>query len=196
MGRKGWAGTPPGDDAEARKRIVDVTLSCIERHGAENTTLSVVADALGVTRQTVYRYFDGIDDLFLCAAEVALGSFVARIESLTQSLDASEQLVEVVAHIIEQLPREPQLALVLAHDRSHELSRRMVRPEVIARCRAILQHTHIDWASAHFGDADLDSLTEFLLRIIQSMVIAPRQPTRSPAELRTFLRRWIVPAIT
>ena len=69
MGRKGWGGSPPTDDAEARKRIVDATLRTIERRGPEQTTLSDVADDLGITRRTVYRYFSSTEELFVAAAE-------------------------------------------------------------------------------------------------------------------------------
>lgn len=196
MGRKGWAGRPPADDTEARKRIIDATLTGIERRGPAQVTLSNVADSLGITRRTVYRYFPSTEELFVAAAEVALASFISRVEALTADLDVAEQLVEVVAFIIEQLPHEPQLTLLLANDAANLFSRRMLTPEEIARCRQILHHTHIDWAAIGYDDDALGELVEFLLRIIQSMVIAPRDPPRSAAELRTFLRRWITPTIT
>ena len=116
MGRKGWAGAPPADDDEARKRIVDATLRCIERRGAAQATLSDVAESLGITRRTIYRYFSGTDELFASVAEVALGGFVAQIEAVTADLEVTEQLIEVVAYIIEQLPHEPQLTLLLANE--------------------------------------------------------------------------------
>ncbi|MGB8502031.1 TetR/AcrR family transcriptional regulator [Mycobacterium sp.] len=196
MGRRGWAGSPPANDAEARKRIVDAALRCIDRHGPSQTTLSDVADALGITRRTVYRYFATTEDLFNTVAEVALGSFIARIESLTAEMDdVAEHLVEVVAYIIERLPNEPLLTLVLANDRTHQFSRRMLRPAEIARCRTILEHTQVDWPAVGYDDKALDELVEFLLRIIQSMVIAPPEPPRSGPELRRYLRRWLAPAL-
>lgn len=102
----------------------------------------------------------------------------------------AEQLIELIAHIVERLPDSPQLTLLLAHDRTNLFSRRMLAPAVIARCRLILQHTHIDWAAMGYDDT-IDGLVEFLLRIIQSMVIAPPEPPRTSADLR----RWIGPAI-
>ena len=110
-------------------------------------------------------------------------------------MDVAEQLVEVVAYIIERLPREPQLTLLLANDRSNSLSRNMLGPGVIARCRTILQHTHIKWADLGYDDHTIDELVEFLLRTIQSMVIAPPEPPRSGADLRAYLHRWIGPAL-
>lgn len=195
MGRKGWGGSPPADDAEARKRIIDATLRSVERRGPEQTTLSEVADALGITRRTVYRYFGGTEDLFIAAAEVALSGFVAQIEAITADLDVAGQLVEVVAHIVERLPEEPQLALLLAHDQTNLFSRNMLAPETIQRCRMMLQHANIDWKALGYDDATIDGLVEFLLRIIQSMVVAPPVPPRTGAELRAYLRRWIGPAV-
>ena len=101
-----------------------------------------------------------------------------------------------MAYIIERLPREPQLALLLANDRSNAFSRTMLAPSEIARCREILQHAHIDWATLGYDDHTIDELVEFLLRIIQSMVVAPSDPPRSSADLRAYLRRWIGPAFT
>ena len=195
MGRKGWAGSPPADDVEARKRIVDATLRLVDRRGAAHTTVSDIADALGITRRTVYRYFAGTEELFTAVAEVALGSFVAQIDRLVADMDVTGQLVEVVAHIIERLPHEPQLVLLLANDRSNMFSRAMLTPDVIIRCRTILQHAQIDWNQLGFDDDTIDELVEFLLRVVQSMVIAPPEPPRSDAELRAYLHRWIGPAL-
>jgi AcrR family transcriptional regulator len=196
MGRKGWAGSPPADDAEARKRIIDAALRLVDRRGAAQTTVSDIAESLSITRRTVYRYFTGTEELFTAVAEVALGSFVAQVDQLVANLDVTSQLVEVVAHIVERLPHEPQLALLLANDRSNVFSRAMLTPYVIARCRAILHHAQIDWGQLGFDDHTIDELIEFLLRIIQSMVIAPPDPPRSAAELRAFLHRWIGPALS
>lgn len=195
MGRKGWAGLPPADDAEARKRIIDATLRIVDDRGAADTTLSDVADSLGITRRTVYRYFAGTEELFTAVAEIALNGFVAQIEAITADMDASTQLIEVVAYIVERLPHEPKLDLLLANDRSNAFSRNMLTPDVIARCRIILQHTHIDWAALGYDDKTIDELVEFLLRNIQSMVIAPLDPPRSRTELRAYLHRWIGPAL-
>ena len=54
---------------------------------------------------------------------------------------------------------------------------------MIARCRVILQHTHIDWAALGYDEDAIDELVEFLLRMIQSMVIAPPDPPRTGARV-------------
>jgi AcrR family transcriptional regulator len=196
MGRKGWGGAPPADDDEARKRIVDAAIRSLERRGPQATTLSVIAGDLGVTRPTVYKHFATIDQLVTAASDVALGGWTARIADLTSGIDdPADLLVEAVAYLIEQLPDEPVLMMLLETDRTRLTSRHMVLGESIARSRKMLEHTEIDWAALGYRGHDFDDLVEYLLRIIQSLVLVPSDPPRSRAQLRAVLRHWIAPVV-
>jgi len=196
MGRKGWAGSPPADDREARKRIVAAAIASIERRGPQRSTVSDIAADLGITRPTIYRHFASTEDLLAAAAEVALDGWTARIGELTRGMnDAADLLVEAVAYLIERLPEEPLLALLLETDRMGLVSKQMVMPAAVQRSRAMLEHTHIDWTALGFKGTRMNDLVEFLLRMIQSMVIAPPEPPRSGAKLRKYLRQWIGPIV-
>jgi AcrR family transcriptional regulator len=196
MGRKGWGGAPPGDDEEARKRIVDAAVRSMERRGPQQTSLSVIAADLGVTRPTVYRYFATLDELVTAAGDAALGGWTARIADLTSGItDPVDLLVEAVAYLVERLPEEPLLMMLLETDRTRLTSQQMVVGESIARSRALLEHTAIDWATLGYRGRDFDDLVEYLLRIIQSMVLVPPNPPRSAVELRAVLRHWIGPVV-
>lgn len=196
MGRKGWGGAPPADDEEARKRIVDAAIRSMERRGPQGTSLSTIAGDLGITRPTVYRYFATIDELVTAASDVALGGWTARIADLTSGLDDPvDLLVEAVAYLVERLPQEPLLMTLLETDRTRLTSQQMVMGESIARSRVLLEHTGIDWAALGYRGKDFDVLVEYLLRLIQSMVLVPPQPPRSAAELRAVLRHWIGPVV-
>lgn len=196
MGRKGWGGAPPADDEEARKRIVDAAIKSMERRGPQGTSLSVIAGDLGITRPTVYRYFATIDELVTAASDVALGGWTARIGDLTSDIkDPVDLLVEAVAYLVERLPKEPLLTTLLQTDLTRLMSRRMVMGESIARSRVLLEHTGIDWATLGYRGKDFDDLVEYLLRIIQSLVLVPPHPPRTAAQLRAVLRHWIGPVV-
>jgi AcrR family transcriptional regulator len=196
MGRKGWGGAPPADDEEARKRIIDAAIRSMERRGPQHTSLSVIAGDLGITRPTVYRYFATIDELVTAASDVALGGWTARISDLTSGMsDPVDLLVEAAAYLVEQLPEEPLLMMLLETDQSRLMSQQMVSGDSITRSRVLLEHTEIDWAALGYRGTDLDDLVEYLLRIIQSMVLVPPDPPRSATELRAVLRHWIGPVV-
>ena len=155
-----------------------------------------MAADLGITRPTIYRHFGSTDELLAAAAEIALDHWTARIGRMAVRLeDATDFLVEAVAYLIEKLPHEPLLATMLETDRTRVMSRQMVMPAAVRRSREMLENTRIDWASAGFGGSRMDDLVEFLLRMIQSMVIAPPDPPRDPVALREYLRLWIGPAM-
>ncbi|MCK9896040.1 MULTISPECIES: TetR/AcrR family transcriptional regulator [unclassified Frankia] len=197
MGRRGWGGSPPRDDGEARQRILDAAVQCIERQGPARTTLSGVALELGITRRTIYRYFTSTEDLFGGVAELALDDWIARTRAVAGGAEnPTDLVVEAVAFIIEQLPKELFLTLLLASGRAELFSRQMLTSTSIARCRMILVDTRVDWAALGYEDREFDELVELLLRIIQSMVIAPPEQPRSGDELRGILRRWIGPALS
>lgn len=196
MGRKGWAGSPPADDDAAVARIVASTVRLVQERGAAATTMSAVAEDLGITRRTLYRYFEGVDDLFSAVGDHAFATYQSRLAEATEDLTVPADLaVESVAWILETIAHEPLLTLLLEVGRTETFTRAMLSPEIVTRCREILLQRHVDWSTVAPTDRDLDELVEFLLRLIQSLVIAPPQPPRSPAELRAFLRRWIEPAL-
>ena len=196
MGRKGWAGSPPADDADAVRRILATTVAHVQERGATGTTMSAVAEELGVTRRTLYRYFASLDDLFRAVAEQAFVTYEARLERATAEIsDPAEYAVEAVAWIVETLPSEPLLTLLLEVGHTDAFTTSMMAPEVITTCREFLLQRPVDWSTVAAGEAEMDELVEYLLRVIQSLLISPPRPPRTSTDLRAFLRRWLAPAL-
>ncbi|EFC85366.1 TetR/AcrR family transcriptional regulator [Parafrankia sp. EUN1f] len=197
MGRRGWAGVPPADDAQARERIIDAAIHSVALRGAAGTTLSNVATDLGVIRKTVYRYFTSTEELFAAVSDAAAERFVAQFEANfpTDVDDIADFLVEAMAFIIERFPDEPLLMLLLAGGYPTTFSRRMMAPAQIARVRTILVNRRVNWAELGYDDEMLDQLVEHVLRIMQSLILAPPDPPRTGQELRTYLRRWVGPVL-
>jgi AcrR family transcriptional regulator len=194
--RHGWRGDPPGSEAEARGRIVGAAMRCVDRYGPEKTGLSDVAHELGVTRQTVYRYFAGTDDLLAAvarsAAEDYLDGLARHLAKVTDPVDA---VVEALAFTIERLPEERYLGVLLAAGRSGRFFAGVTSPEAVDFARSLLERTAVDWETAGYDRAELDELAEFALRVLLSLVLDPGTPRRSGSVLRGFLRRWAGPAI-
>ena len=194
--RHGWRGDPPGSEAEARERIVGAATRCVDRYGPAKTGLSDVAAELGVTRQTVYRYFASTDDLLAAVARSAADSYLDRLaRHLAQVTDPVDVVVEALAFTIERLPEERYLSVLLTPGRSGRFFAGVTSPEAIAFAHSLLERTAVDWEKAGYGRAELDELGEFALRMLQSLVLDPGTPRRSGSALRGFLRRWAAPAI-
>jgi AcrR family transcriptional regulator len=194
--RHGWRGDPPGSETEARQRIVGAAMRCVDRYGPAKTGLSDVAHELGVTRQTVYRYFAGTDDLLAAVARSAADGYLDGLaRHLAQVTDPVEAVVEALAVTIERLPDERYLGVLLTSGRSGRFFAGVTSPEAIGFARSLLERTAVDWEQAGYGRAELGELAEFALRVLLSLVLDPGTPARSGSVLRGFLRRWAGPAI-
>lgn len=186
----GWRGDQPRDDAEARDRIIGATLRCIDRYGAK-TRLADVAKDLGVTRQTVYSYFAGTEELLVAAAEQAVGGFLDRLTAHVAPIgDDAEILAEGMFYTFDRLPDDPYLGILLASGRTGTFTQGITSPTAMAFGRALLTRFDIDWTARGYTGTDLDELAELMLRLLQSFVIDPGHPPRSPQEFRAYLRRW------
>jgi AcrR family transcriptional regulator len=194
--RHGWRGDPPGSEAEARERIVGAATRCVDRYGPGKTGLSDVAHELGVTRQTVYRYFAGTDDLLAAVARSATDSYLDRLaQHLARLTDPAEVVIEALAFTIERLPEERYLGVLLTPGRSGRFFAGVTSPEAIQFARSLLERTPVNWEQAGYDRAGLGELGEFTLRVLQSLVLDPGTPRRSGSALRGYLRRWVGPAI-
>ncbi|HEY1626970.1 MAG TPA: helix-turn-helix domain-containing protein [Streptosporangiaceae bacterium] len=194
--RHGWAGSPPADEPEARRRIIEAAMRCADRDGPAKFTLRDVASELGVIRQTVYRYYASTDELFAAVGEAAAEAFV---EELTQHLRHIARpagwVVEALASAIEWLPARRYLTLLLAAGRPGPFARGVTSATSMQIGRELFKRSAIDWAAAGYDDRRLDELIELMLRILQSMIIDPPRPQRTGPQLRAYLEHWIAPAV-
>jgi AcrR family transcriptional regulator len=199
MRTHGWGGRPPRDDAEARDRILRATRARLAE--ARTTSTSEVAELLGVTRQTVYRYFATTEELLNAAAMDAVADLQADlVKHVVHHLaatggDAGDAVVEVVAYVYEHLRDDSALNRLIAPGRISTTLAGLTAPDAIALGRSLLAGFPVDWAAAGLDATAQRELVEHLLRTLQSLVIDPGHPERSPDELRAYLTRWIAPAV-
>jgi len=191
----GWNGSPPKSDDEARARIVAATMACVDRYGAK-TGLADVATELGVTRQTVYRYFPTTEQLFRATGAVAAKDLIDRVVSHVADLvDPAEVIIEAMVFCLDQLPNERYLSLLPAVGRRDILVVGATSPTAMELGRRMYRRLPINWEALGYRDRDIDGLVELMLRLLQSFIADPGHPARSPAEQREYLRRWVAPVI-
>jgi AcrR family transcriptional regulator len=191
----GWKGSPPGSDDEARARIVAATMRCVDRFGAK-TGLADVAAELGVTRQTVYRYFATTEELFRATGSVAAEDFAERVVAhVAELVDPAEIIVEAFVFCLEQLPNEPYVWLLPALGRRDLFVVATTSPQALELGRRMYRRFPIDWEALGYRDRDIDELVELVSRLTQSFIVDPGHPPRSRTAQRRYLHRWIAPIV-
>ena len=191
----GWAGSTPATDEEAVARILNAAGKAIDERGAD-VSIADVARTLGVTRQTVYRYFPSTDALLVAAAVHAANDFLERVaEHLRGITDPVDAVTEAIATALEWLPKDKHIGLLLGPGHAAAHTESVTSDVALQFANSLMRRFDVDWAGLGFSDTELGELAEHMLRIIQSFVIDPGRPPRTGQELRDYLRRWVGGAI-
>jgi AcrR family transcriptional regulator len=191
----GWSGSTPATDEEAIARILEAAGKAIDAKGAD-FSITDVARTLGVTRQTVYRYFPSTETLLVAAAVHAATDFLDRMAAHLQGITEPQQAVaEGIATALEWLPKDKHIGLLIVPGRADAHTESVTSDVAVQFANSMLRRFDVDWAGLGFSDADLDELAEHLLRIIQSFVVDPGRPPRQGVELRDYLKRWVGSAV-
>lgn len=148
----GWAGNTPSSDEEAIARILDAADEIVEERGAA-MRIADVARSLGVTRQTVYRYFPGTEALLLAIAMQSGDGFLDRlarhVKGRTDPVDAT---VEGMAFAIEHVMDDERIGFMITK-RNGGVS--LTSDTALAFSRSMLHRFDVDWEAHGFDDAAL-----------------------------------------
>lgn len=200
MTRESWRSDAPASVDGARDRLIDSAERCFTRFGAAKTTLEDIATEAGVSRATVYRYFDGGRD------EIVLGVVLREarlfLESLQRRLqresDLSGSIVEGVVYTVATVSKNDQLAILFAPDVAGQTS-------AIAGASTALFEITTDFLRPIFEAArlegqlrpgiDAEDASEFVLRFILSLLSVNGPRARTAAKEREFVRRFCAGAL-
>jgi AcrR family transcriptional regulator len=193
---RGWDGDLPQNEQEARDRIVAAATRCVDQLGPTKTNISTVAAELGVTRQTVYRYFPRLPDLLAAVAETGRDQFLARMQAhLAYVRTPEEAVTESIVFSLNTIPTEPYIGLLLQAGENEMFSRGATSSRAMSYGAQMLRRMPVDWHSIGVGDADLETLAEIIMRLLVSFLEYPADPPRSDDEMRRLVQRWIGPAL-
>ncbi|AXT84313.1 TetR family transcriptional regulator [Aeromicrobium sp. A1-2] len=196
MGHHGWQGNPPHTEDDARQRIIAATRSCVEKYGAARTTVSDVAGELGVTRQTVYRYYPSHAVLLEAVAEAGLVDFVERMTAHLKTFDSPVDVaIESIVFAVEAIPHEPSIGLLLQVGETEVFSRDATTTMSFTIGADILRSIPVSWADIGVQDDELEGLAEMLMRLFVSFLQFPGEPAYTADDIRSFARRWLGPAL-
>lgn len=198
--RESWRNDSPSTLEEARGRLIDAAEACFSRFGVAKTTLEDIASQAGVSRATVYRYFDGGRDeiilgVVLREAQVFLDALQRRVERVPDLADA---IVEGMLYTVAAVRKNDHLGLLFAPEAAgHTTS--------IAGASTALFELTTDFLRPIFEQARrqgrlregvvAEEAAEFVLRMILSLLSVDGPRRRSDAKQRLFLRTFCAGAI-
>jgi AcrR family transcriptional regulator len=185
----------PSSDEEAISRILSAVDEEVAEHGAA-IRLADVARRIGVTRQTVYRYFPNADALLMASAMRAVNGFIDQVAAHVGDYnDPVAAVIESVSFGVENLSGDPQLENLLTRREEDDTPISLTSDTAISFCLSVFHRLDIDWELHGFDAIGLRELAEITLRTVQSLLTDPGESARDGLALRRFVARWLGPAV-
>ncbi len=194
------AGSP--DDTRTkpvRERLLEAAEGCLEQFGPQKTSMEDVARAAGMSRATVYRYFENRDALLLGVASRQASALAAEaIAYLSQYSTISDWLVEGLLFTLRELPRRPVFASLVT-----SLDSRSSGNLLLGSTSLIQIGVHV--LGPMFANAkqqglirdeiDPEMLIEWLLRMLWTYLNAPSQVATDEEGMRRLFQMMLIPAV-
>lgn len=93
------------DHQQRRTQILTKAFALFAEEGYAGVTYQKIADRCGLSRTTIYKYFQNKEEIFLFAVKLATGNLNTLIENILRHHDGSaqEKIVRILHRIVRQL---------------------------------------------------------------------------------------------
>ena len=173
-------------------RTIAAAVDLFTRYGVSGTSLQMIADAVGVTKASIYYQFKTKDEIVLAVAEADLARLEAAIEAAEAEVDPAVardvllvRLIDLAVedrHMASLVQNDPVMVRLLEeHEQFQDLMHRLYRvlvgddPADDARVPAAMLSAAIAGAVSHplVSDLDDDALRTNLLGIARRFLHIP-----------------------
>ena len=101
-------------ESSAKNRLKEIAFSLFAAHGYESTTMSQIADAIGIKKPTLYSHFASKEELFLSIFTEVANDYQQYIEQILKEAEELEstkaQLYHVFRAYITYFAQNPELS--------------------------------------------------------------------------------------
>jgi len=184
---------------DVRDRLLDAAEACLARYGASKTSMEDVAKTAGLSRATVYRYFENRDALLLGVASRQATSLARDSLGYLRQFDTvSDWLVEGLLYTLREIPKRPAFAsLVMSLDAS-TASRLFLGSSNMIQIGVDVLEPIFATAKAQGvvrEDVEVELLIEWLLRVLWTYLNAPSRVAADEEDMRKLFRMMLIPAV-
>lgn len=199
MARLRWGEDSPSDPSDARRRLLDAAEACFSHYGVMKTTVEDVAARARVSRATVYRYFDGRDDLILGVLMRDVNRFLGRLgKRLERGADFPTAVIDGVVFTLGTVRTDPHLAMLFAPEAAGVTSSIAGASEALFAANAAFLRPLLTRARDNGQlrpGVDPDEAAEWILRTILSLLTVRGPVNRTDAAARRYLSTFLLPSL-
>jgi AcrR family transcriptional regulator len=182
-----------------RERLLDAAEGCLGQFGPQKTSMEDVARAAGMSRATVYRYFENRDALLLGVASRQASDLAGEaIQYLGNFNTISDWLVEGLLFTLREIPQRPVFASLVTSLDSSAASKLLLGSTGMIQIGVNVLRPMFATAKEQGllrDDVNIDMLIEWLLRVLWTYLNAPSQVATDEEGMRKLFRMMLIPAV-
>ena len=190
------------DDTKSKpvgERLLDAAEVCLAQFGPQKTSMEDVARAAGMSRATVYRYFENRDALLLgVASRQASNLSAGAIRYLAQFDTISDWLVEGLLFTLREIPKRPVFASLVTSLDSSSASKLLLGSSGMIQIGVNVLRPMFANAKEQgllHDDIDIDMLIEWMLRVLWTYLNTPSQVATDEDGMRKLFHMMLIPAV-
>lgn len=188
------------DEDAARERLLDAVEECFSRFGPSRTSIEDVARQAKVSRSTVYRYFEGRDDLVVAAYMRQSAAIFDRVKVLmAESGTFADRVVRVTVRAINALRSGRYFPTLFNSDGALMSSQAIIASKMFYEAGQATMRPFFEEAQSR-GEIpaalDLEDFIEWHLRLIFSFAMFDSPAPRDQTSLNRLLEAFIAPPLT
>ena len=194
MSKLFWSGDRPKSEVEAKNRVCTSALDCLKRQGIEKTTMSDIAKEAGIARPTLYKYFNNIEEVLSTAIDIEAYNFAESVvKHAKQFATIEERIVETIIYVVEELPKDPNLSIIVNDDSAKTLRDRAFSDEATLVFSEMTAVPLIE-LRPELRDQGVE-ISEMMARFAISMILFPGKYANDCDGLRALISRRILPGL-
>ena len=182
-----------------RERLLDAAEGCLAQFGPQKTSMEDVARAAGMSRATVYRYFENRDALLLGVASRQASDLAGEaIQYLGNFNTISDWLVEGLLFTLREIPQRPVFASLVTSLDSSAASKLLLGSTGMIQIGVNVLRPMFATAKEQGllrDDVNIDMLIEWLLRVLWTYLNAPSQVATDEDSMRKLFHMMLIPAV-
>jgi AcrR family transcriptional regulator len=183
--------------SELHERLVTAAQVCFRRLGVGQTTMDDIIAEAGVPRATAYRHAGSKNELIADVLVLEAHEFLSRLGAYLERFDKfADALVEGVVFAVSESKKDEMIAVAIGVESLGPAAVEATREKLYAVLRAFVEPRLAAGAEAGLlrPGVTADYATEWLARVISSLVVLDPPHRRNRDELRRFLHAMLVPA--
>jgi AcrR family transcriptional regulator len=196
-----WGDKKRVDDEEAaREKLLDAAEECFTRFGLSRTSIEDVAREAKVSRSTVYRYFEGRNELVAAAYMRESAEVFERVKVLMgEDGTFADRVVRVTVRAINALRSGRHFPMLFNSDGALLSSQAIIASKMFYEAGHAAMQPFFEDAQSR-GELpvglDLDDFIEWHLRLVFSFAMFDSPMPRDQQSLSRLLKTFIAPALT